>query len=529
MYKIVVVAGGLRGKEFPLEDGTSTVGRGDECDIHIPIDGVSKEHFSITTSGDSCYIKDLGSSNGTFLNGKAVKSATVKDKDKISIPDTIFQVVHIKEKKIIIKKKVSSQKEEDDEESYISGGDPPEAPISKVLWVMKYKVMKKVYGLNEEYEWHHIIPFFIFLFVLLSVTLVIFPIMEGNKRLLITEIAERGHHYIQELARINATALSNRQIEKIDTEWITREGEGTEGVVDYRLMDMEGRIVRPSTKLNEYVSDPNFVLAWEVAKAQARNKASRSDRPFVRSIGRDTILIGKSIWAFNEQKAIQEPIGIVVIRFSPHSLKEHLQKTQYNFLEAIVKIGMAGILLFGIIYFLTVRPIEEMRFQFEDGFRGNRKVIDPKYLFKEMVGIKNSIDTSLQRIRELGNEEDDDVVEEEGDESYVRSLYEFMQGAQGAVMILDSQKNVAYINYEAEDLCGIRQSASEGMNLLDVSREQGFAATVIELCDNSANNDGKHQRGEYELSGILHQLNITALIGRDNFAKAFYITFVKDD
>ena len=364
--------------------------------------------------------------------------------------------------------------------------------------------MNHLHGLNEEYEWHHLIPFMFLLFGVICITLIVFPVMDSNKVLLINEIAERGHHYIQELSRINYEALNNGEIEKIDTEWITKKDEGTEGIVGYRLMDME------------------------LAQSQA-SAGSQSGRPFVRSISSDTILIGKSIWAFSRQTARQEPIGIVAIKFAPRSLKEHIQKINSNFLESLVKVGIAIVVFFGIFYFLTLRPIEELRYQFEEGLRGNRKNIESRYIFSELDKLKNSINTSLQRIRELSAEEGDEVIEEESDEKYVASLHEFMQGAQGPAMVLDGSKNLSYINLEAEDLCGIRESSSQGMGLLDVSREQGFAATVIELCDNSANNNGTFQEGHYELSGVPYKICVVCLIGKDNFAKSFYITFIKDD
>ena len=525
MYKLVAVAGKLRGEEFILQEGENIAGRDADCNVCLEIEGVSKRHFSITVTGDTCYLKDLGSSNGTFLNEKMISGATVKDKDKIVVPDTILQVVYVQEKKIIIRKAVE---DEDDEDEFIRGGRQPDEPLEKALWFIKYKVMNHLHGLNEEYEWHHLIPFMFLLFGLICITLIVFPVMDNNKTLLINEIAERGYHYIQELSRINYEALNNGEIEKIDTEWITKKDEGTEGVTGYRLMDMEGRIVRPSTKLNEYVRDPHFVLAWELAQSQA-SQGSQSGRPFVRPISSDTILIGKSIWAFSRKTARQEPIGIVAIKFAPRSLKEHIQKINSNFLESLVKVGIAMVIFFGIFYFLTLRPVEELRFQFEEGLRGNRKNIESRYIFSELDKLKNSINTSLQRIRELSAEEGDEVIEEESDEKYVASLHEFMQGAQGPAMVLDGHKNLSYINLEAEDLCGIRESSSQGMALLDVSREQGFAATVIELCDNSANNNGTFQEGHYELSGVPYKICVVCLIGKDNFAKSFYITFIKDD
>ena len=61
------------GREYHLKLGTNTVGRGKEADIIIPDDShLSKQHFIIKTNNKGCSIKDLGSTNGTFLDGGKV-------------------------------------------------------------------------------------------------------------------------------------------------------------------------------------------------------------------------------------------------------------------------------------------------------------------------------------------------------------------------------------------------------------------------------------------------------------------------
>ena len=107
MYKLVAVGGKLRGQEFVLEEGENTLGRSDDCDITLGVNGVSKKHMSITVTDDVAYVQDMGSSNGTFLNGNIIKRATAKNGDKIALPDLILQVVYVKEKKVIVKKKSS--------------------------------------------------------------------------------------------------------------------------------------------------------------------------------------------------------------------------------------------------------------------------------------------------------------------------------------------------------------------------------------------------------------------------------------
>lgn len=517
MYKLVVVAGKLRGQEFVLEDGENILGRDDSCSIPFPVKGVSKKHFSITVTGDTCYLNDMGSSNGTFLNGKAIKRATVKNGDKIALPDTILQLVLVKEKKVVVHKRVGSEEEDVD---FMDPGTPPNSLVAKIFWAFKFKIMPVIHGINEEYEWHHLLGILFGVFSVAAISLTIFPALQDSKMILIRETATRGSSYADMVARMNNRALERKELEKIDTNFIKNE----EGVKEFRLFDMEGRIVRPIEELNNNIGkDPFFAssLNWSLATMDQRGLV------FKKLLDDGMIGIAKKITAFNPRTATEEVVGVIAIKFEPTSLKVEAAKSRKAYLESLVTTSLVAIFFFGFVYYLTVRPIEEINFQIEEALRGKRKNVDSRFLFNELNPLKNSINSLLARIRELNNEENDDFGEEEGDETYVRTLYEFMQGAAGPTMILDSQKNLAHINIEGEDTTGIRENASQGMSLLDVSREQGFAATIIELCDNSANNLGTNQQGEYDLQGIPHTIHVASLIGKDSFAKAFYVNFVR--
>jgi hypothetical protein len=68
----------------------------------------------------------------------------------------------------------------------------------------------------------------------------------------------------------------------------------------------------------------------------------------------------------------------------------------------------------------------------------------------------------------------------------------------------------------------------QGDNILVSASNEGFASTLIKLCDDSANNNGTCQTEFYELEGDPYVISVTSLIGKDNFAKAFYITFYRE-
>jgi nitrogen fixation/metabolism regulation signal transduction histidine kinase len=190
---------------------------------------------------------------------------------------------------------------------------------------------------------------------------------------------------------------------------------------------------------------------------------------------------------------------------------------------------MVAIIFFGIIYYMTVRPIEDMKNQIERVLRGRQKEVDNKVMFRELSPLRNTINSVLIRIKELQNVDSGEVQTLEEDGPYLRALEEFLAGAQGPVMILNAEKIIQRINPEAEDLIGLRENSASGQSILDTASNQGFAATVIDLCDKSANNGGSNQNVIYEIGGKQIRINVTSMMGKDRFAKGFYITFVRTD
>lgn len=520
MYKLVVVGGKLRGQEFTLKPGDNSLGRDPSCDLPLAVDGVSKKHLIITVTDDVVYAQDNGSSNGTFLNGRIIKRAAVKSGDKIGLPNAVLQLVYVQEKKVVVKKKTVVHKEREVTlDEVLSGGTPPDSLVQKLFWLFRYKFMKPLHGLNQEYEWRVMLAIATFLFALATISLTISPVLQDSKKILMEEIVTRAKHYASEIARINAVALEQNALDRVDTKFLD---DGEDGVVSYELFDLNGRIVRPISKMNEITNDPFSVRAKEILnKGQKEYYADR--------LGDNQIGVGKVIRSLNSKTGNLEPVAFIAIRFAPTSLVTEASNSARAYFESLITSLLVAIIFYGIIFYLTLRPLEELKFQIEEALRGKRRNVDSQLLFEELSPVRNSVNTSLQRIRELQRDENDvDPNEIESDESYVNTLKEFMLGSAGPAIILNSAKNLVQINTAAEDLCGIRQSMSEGMNILDITKERGFAATLIEMCDNSANNLGTSQNGHYELQGKQYNIFINALMGKDGFAKAFYISFVLD-
>jgi hypothetical protein len=71
--------------------GTMTVGRMPGCDVVIADPGASREHARIEQRADAYVLVDLGSTNGTLVNGEPVSEHALTDGDRITIGSTILE------------------------------------------------------------------------------------------------------------------------------------------------------------------------------------------------------------------------------------------------------------------------------------------------------------------------------------------------------------------------------------------------------------------------------------------------------
>jgi len=62
-------------RSFSLSREMTVIGRRQDCDLMIPLGEISRKHCRIIRDSDSLRLEDLGSSNGTFHNGRRVQEA----------------------------------------------------------------------------------------------------------------------------------------------------------------------------------------------------------------------------------------------------------------------------------------------------------------------------------------------------------------------------------------------------------------------------------------------------------------------
>lgn len=88
---IVIAADRNIGARYPVE-GQVVVGRGPGCSIPIDDTYASQQHARIFREGEGYFIEDLGSTNGTYVNGRKIAyPLSLRPGDRIKIGKTVFE------------------------------------------------------------------------------------------------------------------------------------------------------------------------------------------------------------------------------------------------------------------------------------------------------------------------------------------------------------------------------------------------------------------------------------------------------
>ncbi|HMM28099.1 MAG TPA: FHA domain-containing protein, partial [Aggregatilineaceae bacterium] len=84
---LIIHEGEKAGQRFILQEPELIIGRGGECGLVLPERQVSREHIRIYRAGETYYLEDLDSKNGTWVNGRQIKDEPVplRDGDEINV------------------------------------------------------------------------------------------------------------------------------------------------------------------------------------------------------------------------------------------------------------------------------------------------------------------------------------------------------------------------------------------------------------------------------------------------------------
>lgn len=82
---VLVLSGFYEGLEVALDRDRLVIGRGRKADLALSEATISRAHAAIGFDGDAFYVEDLGSTNGTLVNGARITRQPLKGEDEIQM------------------------------------------------------------------------------------------------------------------------------------------------------------------------------------------------------------------------------------------------------------------------------------------------------------------------------------------------------------------------------------------------------------------------------------------------------------
>lgn len=145
--KLVVLAGAKQGTEIPLKKEKFVIGRASDCTLRAGSEAISRHHCAILRGEGGLTVRDLGSRNGTYVNGEKIDAETgLKSGDTVRVGTLEFRIDLGQDLKRTKKPKVKNVAEavsrsagadhepeeiEDDISRWLLGPDPSNSAASR--------------------------------------------------------------------------------------------------------------------------------------------------------------------------------------------------------------------------------------------------------------------------------------------------------------------------------------------------------------------------------------------------------------
>jgi serine phosphatase RsbU (regulator of sigma subunit) len=93
MASLVAIKGPVPGQRFALNGDSLLIGRQEDADIYLESLAVSRQHARVMTHGGEYFVEDVGSSNGTYINGRRISGPTpLSERDTLQIGPYLFHL-----------------------------------------------------------------------------------------------------------------------------------------------------------------------------------------------------------------------------------------------------------------------------------------------------------------------------------------------------------------------------------------------------------------------------------------------------
>lgn len=524
MYKLKIISGPDSGKIFFIKEMVTSIGRQSENIIVLNSSRVSKNHCVIDfDENKNITVRDVGSSNGTFVNGILIKSKKLKANDRISIGEYVFEFFGSLNENI---EKNNAPFANETQSNLINSKPDFKA---KLINFFENRVMVFFYNLNIKNEWKIICTLIFGFFLLCNLFITVRPLLNSNRATLIKEVGKRALFMAREIAEKNTPFLAAQAETKTDLGIV----ENAEGVRLALLIDLENRIIAPGNKLNQYLNSGGEALI--AIKARDLFRSGKETGWWVEQD--ETTVVGiEPVKILNSSLGKNVVVAIAIVSIDTTLSTPDLGEIGVVYSETFIMTSILGLLVLLILYKLTLNPIQVLNEKMDKELSGSLSEIPKDYKFEELTPLWDLINSALQRIpkKSLKSESassgfldlNSSLIEAEDYSLLLNPLKGLGDFEKIGVVLFDSEKKINFLNSFFEEISGIRSMTALGQDISSVARDEAMVIFIKDIMSKVlVGQVGLFE--DFEISGLTYKVYLAAFGAINGIAKCYLLTMIK--
>ncbi|NBX93180.1 MAG: FHA domain-containing protein [Proteobacteria bacterium] len=496
-----------------LQEGQYKIGRAEDNDICLKSSKVSKNHGLLVIKSGKVAVLDMGSSNGTFVNGILVKKQRIEFGDVVDIGEFQIRVVREFRSRKAANTSVSSEgngnlARQMDPTPFI-GAEPTSTPTpapaalssqQKVAEFVESSVLVPFYGAMKIVEWRWILASLLVSTFVLTVLLSSRPLYVWATDLSKKEAVERAHTVLSQIVKENFRVL---QKGGDATRLSVESWENVRGFEEIYIVDSgTSNILAPIQLYNTSLNDPYAITAIKRVVEDKQQQVTVEHRNGTYVVAQPIPQVIKD----GEENINPGPSAVVVGKFETSG---SISSTFEPLIEALLFSVFLALLAYYLVLKMVTRPVLQIQEQLDTALKGESVNIVCETKFPELEDLAQVINFSVSRLRQLDSsmaapvDASDSSVE---DDLYLKTVVEFDVGMGDGVLLIDKDRKVKFVGHVLEELIGLRTEYAAGQNISDCCRDAGFAGTVIDLSERVTGSLGENQSATLDINGVNREI-----------------------
>lgn len=530
--KLLVISGPNRGATYFLDEGETTLGRANEAGITLASTQVSKKHFAIVCSHGKAELKDLGSSNGTFVNGVLTKKKLLANHDRISAGPFVLELI-LPELPAKVMPAVGAAPAAGAAMPNIDVGDgmmkmeeeEPKSLIGKYWKKFDDTFLPVMYDFYEKMDYPTLMSLMFTVYVVLSLGFAVYPVLQRSREEVLREAENQAKYISQQVAHLNRQAI----LEKREGAVITDFADLAIHVREVVVANLEGRILAPGSRLNEMYNNPIFLKYRSVLEKQWKTGQDWNKPRIFRNVDAEEIYAFTPVPVLSAAKGANVPGAVATVIYSTASIALDPGTVSSVYLEALFWSAAAGVIFLYLLYRVTHRPLELLTEDMDKVLKGDAETVEKKYRNDVVDHLIDNVNAALGRIPKADGKTKEEVNAGDTEgviiNNMMRSIEYLAMNAKHPMFMLDLDGKITQVSQSFEELTGIR--GAHGEMLESVSRDESFPALIKEMMGkaNDAAAEGVHE--DYDFNAGTHKIHGYALSGLPGKIEGYLFLFEK--